>query len=87
MAGSSTRAKARSNGISADRDHTEEKRDAKFRPAFKPVRLLGRDIRLAATDVGEMLDDDNGKPGDPAAVRRYLANAFGERLTEVRAAT
>jgi hypothetical protein len=86
VAGSSARAKARSIGIADDKDHTAEKREHELRPAFKPVRLLGRDIRLAATEAGELLADDKGKPADPGAVRRYLTKAFGGRLAEVRAA-
>lgn len=84
VAGSSARAKARSIGIADDRDREAEKREHELRPVLKPVRLLGRDVRLAATDAGELLAEDKGKPGDPAAVRRYLVKAFGERLAEVR---
>ncbi|MGO9897576.1 MAG: hypothetical protein ACLPX8_25590, partial [Bryobacteraceae bacterium] len=70
---------------STDKDREEEKRAAELRPAFKPVRLLGRDVRLAATEAGELLAEDKGKPADPAAVRRHL-RAFGDRLGEVCAA-
>jgi hypothetical protein len=86
VAGSSARAKARSIGIAEDRDHETQKREHELRPAIKPVRLLGRDVRLAATEAGELLAEDRGKPADPAAVRRYLAKAFGERLAELCAA-
>ena len=86
VAGSSARAKARSIGIAEDRDHDAEKHAHELRPAIKPVRLLGRDIRVLPTPDGELLADDNGKPADPAAVRRYLARAFGDRLADVRAA-
>jgi hypothetical protein len=43
VAGSSARAKARSIGIADDKDRTAEKREHEPRPAFKPLRLLGRD--------------------------------------------
>ncbi len=43
-----------------------------MRSAIKPVHLMGRDIRLLATENG--------------AVRPYLQRAFGNRLAEVRAA-
>jgi hypothetical protein len=84
--GSSARAKARGIGIAADRDREEEKRAAELRPTFRPVRLLGRDIRLAGTEAGELLAEDKGKPGSPAGMRRYLVKAFGDRLAEVHAA-
>ncbi len=86
VAGSSARAKARSLGIADDKDREADKRDTELRPAFRPVRLLGKDIRLAATEAGELLAEDKGKPADPVAVRRYLLRAFGDRLGEVRSA-
>lgn len=79
----SARAKARRLGIEEERDREEEKRAHELRPAFKPVRLMGKDIRLAATEAGELLAEDKGKPADPAAVRRYLLRALSERLGEV----
>jgi hypothetical protein len=75
VAGSSARAKARSIGIAEDRDHTAEKREHELRPALKPVRLLGHEIRLAATEAGELLAEDKGKAG---VVRRYLIRGFGQ---------
>jgi hypothetical protein len=86
VAGSSARAKARSIGIADDKHHAAEKREHELRPAFRPVRLLGPDIRLAATEGGELLAENKGKPADPVAVRRYLVRAFGDWLAEVRAA-
>ena len=85
VAGSSARAKARSIGIADDKDREAEKREHELRPAFKPVRLLGKEIRLAVTEAGELLAEDKGKPADPVAIRRYLLRAFGDRLGEVRA--
>ncbi len=86
VACSSARANARSIGITANKDREEEKRAGELRPAFRPVRLHGRDVRLAATEAGELLAEDKGKPADPVAVRRYLLRAFSDRLGEVRAA-
>jgi hypothetical protein len=86
LAGAGARAKARSLGLAEDKDRDAEKRAAELRPAIKPVHLLGRDIRLAATESGELLAEDKGKPASPASVRRYLERAFGDRLAEVRAA-
>lgn len=86
VAGSSARAKARSIGLTDDKDHDAEKREHELRPAIKPIHLLGRDIRVLATPDGEVLADDRSKPASPDAVRRYLAKAFGDRLADVRAA-
>jgi len=69
-AGSSARAKARSIGIADDKDREIEKREHELRPATKPVRLLGREIRLAATDTGDLLADDKGKPASKAGAPR-----------------
>lgn len=86
LAGAGARAKARRLGITEERDREAEKRAHELRPAIRPVHLMGRDIRLLATEDGELRADKDGKPADPAAVRRYLQRAFGGRLAEVRAA-
>ena len=86
LAGAGARAKARRLGIIEEKDREAEKREHELRPAIRPVRLLGRDIRLAATADGALRADKEGEPADPGGVRRYLARAFGERLAEVRAA-
>ena len=51
-----------------------------------PVFLLGREIRLLPNADGELRAADGDQPADPAAVQRYLIEAFGERLDEVRLA-
>jgi hypothetical protein len=86
LAGAGARAKARRLGIAEERDREAEKRAHELRPASQPVHLLGRDLRVLATEHGELRADKDGKPADPAAVRRYIARAFGNRLGEVRAA-
>ncbi len=86
LAGVGARAKARRLGIAEERDREAEKREHELRPAIRPVHLMGRDIRLLATQDGELRADKDGKPADAGAVRRYLQRAFGDRLTEVRAA-
>jgi hypothetical protein len=49
-----------------------------------PVFLLGKTIRLLPTTDGELRAADDDQPSNPAAVQRYLANAFGDDLAEVR---
>jgi hypothetical protein len=94
VAGASARAKARRLGITDERDgdgggdhHRAERRDPdrKATPA-RAVRLLGREIPVAAAKGGAVVAVDKDKPASPSAVRNYLARAFGERLGEVRAA-
>jgi hypothetical protein len=92
VAGASAQAKARRLGIAEERpggdDHTaapREGRDRRAAPA-RTVRLLGREIPVAAAKGGAVVALDKDKPGSPSAVRNYLARAFGERLGEVRAA-
>lgn len=43
-------------------------------------------IRLLVNANGELRAADGDRPTDPAIVRRYLANAFGDHLAEVRQA-
>ena len=86
VAGSSARIKARSIGLTRDSDQAAEKRQIELRPQIKPVLLLGREIRLAATEDGELRADNNGKPASASAVQVYLFKAFGARLAEARAA-
>jgi len=47
---------------------------------------VGRDIRLIATEGGELRANMDGRAADPAGVQRYLKSAFGDRLDEIRAA-
>jgi hypothetical protein len=86
VAGSSARAKARSIGIAGEKDREAEKRAQALRPDIRPVRLLGRDVTMLATEDGELRADTKGRPASPVGVQRYLEKAFGDRLEEVRAA-
>ena len=51
-----------------------------------PVLLLGKTIRLLPTADGELRAADGDQPAHPAPVARYLENAFGDNLAEVRTA-
>jgi len=51
-----------------------------------PVLLLGKTIRLVPTEDGALRAADIDQPTDHTSVERYLAKAFGDRLTEVRSA-
>ena len=51
-----------------------------------PVVLLGKTIPLLPNENGELRAADGDQPANPAAVQRYLDNAFGEHLVEVSAA-
>jgi hypothetical protein len=87
VAGSAARVKARNIGreeSSSDRD------DDTLRPTVEhvtaSVMLLGMTIRLLPTAGGELRAADGDQPANAAAVARYLDNAFGDDLAEVRAA-
>ena len=87
VAGSAARVKARSIG----REERKADRDAdtpELRPdhVTAPVFLLGKNIRLLPNADGELRAADGDQPADPAAVQRYLAKAFGNRLDAVREA-
>jgi hypothetical protein len=49
----------------------------------RTVRLLGREISVSAAKGGTVVALDGDRPASPAAVRNYLARAFGDRLGEV----
>ena len=89
VAGASAQAKARRLGIADEHQGKDERaggeRPAKAAPA-RTVRLLGREIAVAAAKGGTVVALDKDKPASPASVRNYLARAFGDRLGEVRAA-
>ena len=88
VAGASAQAKARRLGIADEHqgeDRTGGERSAKAAPA-RTVRLLGREIAVAAAKGGTVVALDKDKPASPSAVRNYLARAFGDRLGEVRGA-
>src|SRR5271165_6327735 len=87
VAGSAARVKARTIG----REERKTDRDAdtprlRVDHVTAPVLLLGKTIRLLPTEDGELRAAEGDRPADPAAVRRYLINAFGEHLAEVRGA-
>ena len=87
VAGSAARIKARSIG----REERQADRDAETprlhdEHVTKPVRLLGKDIRLLPNDDGELRAADGDQPADPGAVQRYVAKAFGDHLADVREA-
>jgi hypothetical protein len=87
VAGFAARVKARSIGWEerqADREADTPR--LREQPVTAPVLLLGKTIRLLPTTDGELRAADGDQPADPAAVQRYLTNAFGDHLAEVRAA-
>jgi len=87
VAGSAARVKARSIGREerkADRDADTPRLAVDHVTA--PVFLLGKSIRLLPNADGELRAADGDQPANPAGVMRYLANAFGDHLTETRAA-
>lgn len=88
VAGTAARAKARRLGIAEDRPEVDAQ-PQHADPAGgerRAVRLLGREIPVSRAEGGLLLAAQEGRPQSPAAVRSYLARAFGERLGEVRAA-
>jgi hypothetical protein len=98
VAGSTARVKARNigwhDGQTDHRTHTPHLVEVRL---TAPVFLLGKTIRLLPDANGELraalrtLPTRDGvvagayAPANPAEVGRYLARAFGDRLTEVRA--
>ena len=87
VAGSSARIKARSIGRE---EHKADQDADTLRLAVQhvtaPVVLLGKKIPLLPNEDGELRAADGDQPANPAAVQRYLDNAFGEHLVEVSAA-
>jgi hypothetical protein len=87
VAGSAARVKARNIG----REERKADQDADT-PGLAvvhvtaPVFLLGKTIRLLPTADGELCAADGDQLVHPAAVARYLENAFGDDLAEVRTA-
>jgi hypothetical protein len=87
VAGSAARVKARNIGREerkADRDADTPRLAVQHITA--PVFLLGKPIRLLPNADGELRAADGDQPADPAGALRYLTNAFGEHLAEIRAA-
>ena len=85
VAGTAARAKARRLGILEERDDSE-KPERPLPTVKQAVRLLGRDISVMRDKDGNMAAVRDGRPQSAAAVRGYVARAFGDRLDEVRAA-
>lgn len=73
-------------GIVDDEAKAEERRAATsaLKAQVQTIRLLGRDISVLAADDGTLRADDKGKPASPRSAASYIANAFGDRLDEVR---
>jgi hypothetical protein len=88
VAGTAARAKARRLGLADHRqeDDGDRRRGSNAGTERRAVRLLGREIPVMRSDGGVLLAAHDGRPQPSAAVRNYLARAFGERLGEVRAA-
>ena len=88
VAGTAARAKARRLGIAEDRPEEDSQRrhgdDAGGER--RAVRLLGREIPVSRSEGGVLMASHGERPQSSAAVRNYLARAFGERLGELRAA-
>lgn len=84
VAGTAARAKAQRLSLAEKRE--EHLAECKARKPLRTVRLLGRGMPLMRGDGGHPLAVRDSKPQPPAAVRNYLARAFGDRLGEVRAA-
>jgi hypothetical protein len=87
VAGSAARVKATNIGrqeSTADRDADTPRLAERHLTA--PVLLLGKTIRLLPNADGELRAADGDQPAASVPVERYLANAFGDRLSEVREA-
>lgn len=88
VAGSSARAKARRIGRIDDKQQAEERNAhaAALKPRRQTVHLLGRDIPVLPASDGTLRAEDDGGPAPAVGVQSYIARAFGDRLSEVRAA-
>jgi hypothetical protein len=87
VAGSAARVKARSIGREERKtDHNVDTPRLREQPVTAPVHLLGKTIRLRPTADGELRAADGDQPASAAPIERYLANAFGDHLTDVRGA-
>lgn len=75
-------------GIVDDRPNAEGRRSAAsaMKAQIQTIRLLGRDISVLPADDGTLLADENGKPASQGSAASYIADAFGDRLDEARAA-
>jgi hypothetical protein len=55
-----------------------------LKPAVQFIVLLGREIPVLPARDGTPRTNEKGKPVAAAGVRSYIAQAFGDRLDEVR---
>jgi hypothetical protein len=78
----------RHTGIVDNEPEAEERRRAEtaLKARIQIIRLLDRDISVLPAGDGTLRADDNGKPVSARGVVSYIANAFGDRLDEARAA-
>jgi hypothetical protein len=84
----SARAEGRRTGIAGEDAGTEARRgtDTALKARIQIIRLLDRDISVLPAGDGTLRADDDGKPMSARDVASYIANAFGDRLDEARAA-
>jgi hypothetical protein len=87
VAGLNAQSKGRRLGIYDDAPEPKDKRGAEARQPDRQaaVTLLGRSVPTTRTREG-VRATDKGNPMDPASVRRYLSQKFGEDLADVQAA-
>jgi hypothetical protein len=87
VAGLNAQLKGRRLGIFDDEQGPSDKQDAKTRQPDERdmVTVMGRSVATIRTAQG-VRATAKGKPVDPQSVQRYLAQKFGEELTQVQAA-
>jgi hypothetical protein len=87
VAGLNAQSKGRRLGIFEEPKGPQEEREPKTRQPGEPflVSLLHRRVPVIRTDEG-VRATVKGQPIDPAGVRRYLAQKFGQELANVQAA-
>lgn len=88
VAGSSARAKARRLGLTEETEATTERREKaqRVRSRLPTIRLLGREIPVLPAADGALRAAEDGKIASAKRVAAYVTRAFGDHLTEVRAA-
>jgi hypothetical protein len=82
VAGLNAADKAKTLGIARDREEGERRR-APGRTVAVPI--LGREVKAVRTPNG-LRAVSGGNPAEPASVQHYLEKAFGDTLSEARAA-
>lgn len=86
VSGLNAQSKGQRLGIYEPSDEEAKERTRERQPDEQyTVGLLGRAVPVVDTDEGVRAVKD-GRPENPAAVRRYLQQKFGDHLDEVRAA-